>query len=186
LGLLVLWLLVPGLILCVASYAWRPCFVYRYVLYSALPFHILLGGAIAAMRSIRVRTVVLAVFLALYGYQLSALSVGPFRPDWRSVSRYLESNVSPDDQILVFQDINLVALQFNSTLPETQMRHIPVWSEVCAPLVEAHQQGRDVWLILWLWSDPSNIEACFPTHGLAYTKTDFKGWPNLRVYHVPK
>jgi hypothetical protein len=186
LGLLMLWLLLPGTILCLASFIWRPCFVYRYILYSALPLHILLGGAVAAIRSSRAKAATLALLLALYGYQLSALTVGPFRPDWRSVSRYLESRVTPEDRILVFQDINLVALQFNSTLPQSQMRHIPVWSEICAPVVEAHQQGRDVWLVLWLWSDPSNIESCFPANCLAYTKTDFKGWPNLRVYHVPK
>ncbi len=184
LGLSLLWLIFPGMVLCIASYVWRPCFVYRYILYSALPIHILLGSALAAMRPVRLRAACLALLLALYGYQLTALAAGPFRPDWQSVARYLETEVQPTDEILVFQDINLAALEYNSTLPPDQMRCIPVWSEICEPLLKAHDEGRAVWLLVWLWSNPSNIEACFHEHGLNYITHDFKGWPNLRLYQI--
>jgi hypothetical protein len=100
------------------------------------------------------------------------------------VSRHLESRVTPNDLVLVFQDINLAALAFNSTLPPTQMQHVRVWSEVCGPVLDAHAQERDIWFIVWLWSDPANMEACFTSNHLSFTTRDFPGWPNLRVYHL--
>ena len=183
--LLLMWLVIPPAVLCVVSYVARPCFMYRYVLYSSLPVYMLAGAAVTSMRSLRTRTTVAVVAALLYAYQLSALAAGPFRPDWQSVSRYLETNASPDDSILVFQDINLIALEFNSALPKSQMRHIPVWSELCGPVMAAHTAGRDVWFVVWMWSDPGKLEACFLSNNLDFTHRDFAGWPNLRVYCVP-
>jgi uncharacterized membrane protein len=183
--LLLMWLVIPPAVLCVVSYVARPCFMYRYILYSSLPVYMLAGAAVTSMRSLRTRITVAVVVALLYAYQLSALAAGPFRPDWQSVSRYLETNASPDDSILVFQDINLIALEFNSTLPKSQMRHIPVWSELCGPVMAAHTTGRDVWFVVWMWSDPGKLEACFLSNNLEFTHRDFAGWPNLRVYYVP-
>jgi uncharacterized membrane protein len=183
--LLLMWLVIPPAVLCVVSYAARPCFMYRYVLYSSLPVYMLSSMAVTSMRSLRMRRTVAVVVALLYAYQLSALAAGPFRPDWQSVSRYLETNASPDDSILVFQDINLIALEFNSTLPKNHMRHIPVWSELCGPVMAAHTAGRDVWFVVWMWSDPGKLEACFLSNDLKFSHSDFAGWPNLRVYHLP-
>jgi hypothetical protein len=183
--LMMIWLFIPPAVLCVVSYVFRPCFMYRYVLFSSLPVYVLAGAAVAAIRGSRMRAMFVAVILILYAHQLSALTVGPFRPDWQSVSRYLESRTSPEDAVLVFQDINLIALEFNSTLPKNQMQYISVWSELCGPVMKAHTAGRDVWFVVWLWSDPDNLEACFVSNRLEFSYTDFKGWPNLRIYHVP-
>ncbi len=183
--LMVIWLVIPPAVLCVVSYMFRPCFVYRYVLFSSLPVYVLAGAAVTSIRRPHIRAMFVAIILILYAHQLSALTVGPFRPDWRSVSRYLESQTSPEDAVLVFQDINLIALEFNSTLPKNQMQHISVWSELCGAVMEAHAAGHDVWFVVWLWSDPGNLEACFVSNRLEFSYTDFKGWPNLRVYHVP-
>ena len=184
LALLLLWLVLPPAILLVASYIWRPCFVYRYVLFSALPVYLLAGAALAGIDRAWLRRVLLAAIVALYAHQLSALAIGPFRPDWQSVSRYLESNTAPRDEVLVFQDINQIALEFNARLPREQMQAIPVWSELCGPVLRAHGEGRAVWFVVWLWSDPANLEACFAANKLNFDYKDFAGWPNLRVYRV--
>lgn len=182
--LLLLWLILPPVVLLIASYAWRPCFVYRYVLFSALPVYLLAGAALANINATWLRRTLLAIVIALYAHQLSALATGPFRADWQSVSRYLESHAAPQDEVLVFQDINLIALQFNARLPEEQMKAVPVWSELCGPVMRAHSEGRTVWFVVWLWSDPANLEACFVSNKLDYAYNDFAGWPNLRVYRV--
>jgi uncharacterized membrane protein len=183
--LMVMWLVIPPAALCIASYVFRPCFVYRYVLFSSLPVYALAGASTAVIRSARARGVLVAVVAILYAHQLSALASGPFRPDWQSVSRYLETKASPNDSILVFQDINLIALEFNSDLPRNQMKNISVWSELCGPAMAAHTAGRDVWFVVWMWSDPRKLEACFISNNLEFGHKDFDGWPNLRVYHVP-
>jgi hypothetical protein len=171
--------------LAVASYVWRPCFVYRYVLYSSLPLSILLGGAFPAMRA-RSAKVCLGGLLALCAlHQAAAVTAGPFRPDWQSVSRYLEAHATADDRVVVMQDINRWAFEFNTTLPRAQIQCAPVWSAVCGPVVEAHHQGRAAWVIVWLWSDPGNVEACFTKNAYPCTVQDFAGWPRLRLYYVP-
>ncbi len=183
--LLLLWLLLPPTIAFVASYVWKPCFVYRYLLYSSLPMYLMAGGALSAMRTRVARAALAGALVAVYGYQLSALATGPLRPDWRAVSGYLESRVASVDTVIVFQSLNLSALEFNSKLPKSQMRCADVWSEICPDVLDALARG-DAWIVVWLWSNPANIEACFPQHDLTYTATDFGGWPPLRVYHVPR
>jgi mannosyltransferase len=183
--LLLLWLLLPPSFLIIVSYAWKPCFVYRYVLYSSLPLYILVGGAFSVMRRRWTAGLLGCVLLILSAYQLSALSIGPFRPDWRSLSRYLEARADESAVILAYQEINQIALQYNSVLPETRIQCVPVWSAACDPILRAHAEGHDAWLIVWLWSSPANIEDCFTSNTLMNTKVDFEGWPRLRLYHVP-
>ena len=182
--LLALWLMLPPVLLFALSRACRPCFIYRYVLYSSLPLYILAGAAISTMRGRGARALLVCVLVCLYGYQLSALAVGPFRPDWRSVGRYVNQHCEPEDLILVYQGINTLALEFNADLPQEHVQTVEVWSGLCEPVLNAHREGRGVWLLVWLWADPGNFEACFEANGLAYTARDFASWPHVRVYHI--
>lgn len=184
LGLLLLWLLLPPALLLLLSWTWRPCFIYRYVLYSSLPLYILAGGAVATVPRKSVRALLICALVFLYGYQLSALTVGPFRADWRSVGQYVDQHAGPDDLVLVYQHINTVALEFNSDIPREQIETADVWSDICGPVIEACDQQRAVWLLVWLWSDPGNFESCFHANNLTYTTKDFESWPHVRVYHI--
>ena len=185
LGLLMLWLTAPPLMLCAASYVWRPCFVYRYILYSSLPIYIIIGAVFSSVRTRRTRVILGCALLLLYGHQATTLLVSPFRPDWRSAGRYLESHAGANDLVLVFQDLNLTALSFNTALPQSQMQCVPVWSAVGEPARRAHDAGRVVWLAVWLWTSPANIEGCFAREGLSFDFRDFQGWPNVRLYRIP-
>jgi len=186
LGLLLCWLAIPIGVLFIASFVWRPCFVYRYVLFSSLPLYILLGGAVSSIRARRAQALVIVALVILSVHQASGIACGPFRPDWQRLSRYLETRVKADDTVVAFQEISLNALNFNSDLPESQVRLARVWSEVCPAVLDAYDRNGDAWLTVWLWSDPANIEACFPANDLAATHVDFPGWPKLRLYHVPR
>lgn len=186
LGLLLCWLAIPIAVLFIASFIWRPCFVYRYILFSSLPLYILLGGAVSSIRGTRAKALIIAALILLFAHQASGIAHGPFRPDWQRLSRHLETHVTPDDTVVAFQEISLYALNFNSGLPENQVRLARVWSDVCPAVLEAHARGGDAWITVWLWSDPANIEACFPANDLGATHVDFSGWPKLRLYHVPR
>ena len=186
LGLLLCWLAIPIGLLFIASLTWRPCFVYRYILFSSLPLYILLGGAVSSIRATRAKALIIGTLVILFAHQAAGIALGPFRPDWQRLSRHLETHIHPDDTVVAFQEIGLNALNFNSNLPETQLQLARVWSEVCPAVLEAHARGGDAWITVWLWSDPANIEACFPANDLDATHVDFPGWPNLRLYHVPR
>jgi len=183
--LLLLWALLPFVALVAMSFLWRPCFVYRYILYSSLPLYLMLGAGFSTMRNKRLACVLGAALMLVWAHQLSAITTGPFRADWRSASRYLEQNANPNDTVVVFQRFNVESLEFNSTLPEDQIEPVDVWSAICDPVTAAQQKG-EAYLVVRMWSDPAKIEACFPENSLAFTYTDFKGWPALRVYHITR
>jgi len=181
--LLLLWFFVPAGGLLAASYVWRPCFVYRYVLFSSIPLYVLLGAALAEARGPRLVGLVLA---GVWGYQLLAVGCGPFRPDWRSAGAYLESRMGPRDTAVALQSINYSALRYNSRVPESRVRCVAVWSEVGPAVREAHRNGGDAWVLVWLWTEPGNIEQALTENGLGYSVVDFGGWPGLRAYRVAK
>jgi len=183
-ALLLAWLLVPIAILLIASFLWRPCFVYRYILFSSLPLYLLAGAAFSSLPTTRWKVVTAVLVLGILAHQLSALCVGPFRPDWRSAGRYLESNARPEDRIIVFQDLNLIALDFNSNLSKERLTLAPVWSDISGLVRAARDNNTDAWVVLWLWSSPANIENGFRDAGVSFSHVDFNGWPHVRVYHV--
>ena len=181
--LLLIWFLVPAAGLLVTSYLWRPCFVYRYILFSSVPLYVLLGAALGEARGARPIGLVLA---CVWGFQLLAVGSGPFRPDWRSVGAYLESRMGPRDTVVALQSINYSALRYNSSVPESQVRCVDVWSDVRPAVQEAHLEGGDAWVVVWLWTEPGNIERSLGESGLRYSFADFGGWPGLRAYRAPK
>ncbi|HPC15498.1 MAG TPA: glycosyltransferase family 39 protein [Candidatus Hydrogenedentes bacterium] len=182
--LILLWLAVPTMGLFAVSWLWRPCFVPRYVLYASLPVYLLLGAAVDAIPRRWAKRAVLSALLLLYGHQASAVAVGPFRPDWRSACRYVEAQAGPEDTFIAFQDLNLWAMAYHSRWPRERLDCALVWSEIPAHVRKAHDRGGTAWVAVWLWADPSRIEARFRENGWLFTDTDFKGWPRLRIYRV--
>jgi len=183
LGLLLCWFAIPVVLLFVLAHVWRPCFIYRYILFSSLPIYVLLAGALVSMRPGKTRIGLAAVLLVIIAHQLTGVFAGPFRPDWQSASRYLEANVEPADHI-VLPGIDLEALVYNSSIPRERMDFVPVWSEVISRVQEAHADGCDAWYAVWLWASPEKVENDLRLRGLRFTARDFGGWPNLRVYHI--
>ena len=169
-----------------ASFAWRPCFVYRYVLYSTLPLCVLFGAGVSAIPKAWLRGVVLACFIALAGYQASALATGPFRADWGSVGQCIADRLAPRDNVVVFQGFNRVALEFDAPLPPQQVDSVEVWSAACDAITEGLRPGGAVWFPVWLWTEPTKFEACFRANGFAVEETDFESWPKVRLYRITR
>ncbi len=181
---LVAWLVLPLCVLGVASFVWRPCFVYRYVLYSSLALCTLFGAGVSAIPRPWARRTVLACFALMACYQLTAIGGGPFRPDWRGAGEHIEARLQPADTVIAFQPLNQVALEYNSLLPRAQIMGAQVWSEVCDAIPPALEKGGAVWVAVWLWTPPTKFEDFFRSQNLAVESTDFQGWPNVRVYRV--
>lgn len=183
-ALLIIWLVLPAVLLAAASLAWKPSFLYRYVLYSSLALYLLAGAAIRGLPGRPWRVAATTLLVCLYTFQVSALAAGPFRPDWRSAAQYVKVHASPNDALLVFQNINTVALQYSSDFSPSRIQTIEVWSQICPAIVTTPAQGKTTWLFTWLWADPANIEQCFHENRLTFTATDFPSWPILRVYEI--
>lgn len=183
---LLAWAVIPLGVLAVASYVWRPCFVYRYVLYSSLPVCVLFGAGVAALPRRWLRYTLPGCFAVLALHQASAVLAGPFRADWHGVGTYLAERLKNEDRIIVFQSLNRTSLEFNVSLPPDQVGCVEVWSSACDAIMEGLAKGGSVWFAVWLWTPPSKFETCFKQNGLTVESVDFKGWPNVRLFRITR
>jgi hypothetical protein len=94
--------------------------------------------------------------------------------------------MGPADTVVALQSINYTALRYNSPALESRARCVDVWSEVRPAVEEAHERGGDAWVVVWLWTEPGNIESSLRESGLEFSFADFGGWPGLRAYRVPR
>ena len=182
--LLCLCLFLPPLLLASSTFWFRAAFQYRYLIYCALPLQILAAAAITHVPRKSTRGVILAGVVLLCLYQLSALTTGPMRPDWRATGAYLAKNRGVNDLVVVGERPNALSLAYNSAIPLTQMRIIDVWPALCEPVLDVCKQGRNAWIVLLMHSSPERIEACLSANHLEFSFRDFAGWPRVRIYKV--
>lgn len=115
LAFLGLWIAFPAFVLFVLSYAIRPVFVDRYVLYSSIGIYVMAGAAIASFRRRGLRIGLASALIALYALQATLLHASPLRKDWRVVASFIRSGGGTEShvQMLPHLPIDAKALAFN-------------------------------------------------------------------------
>ncbi len=182
---LCLWLIVPLAALYVASYVLQPCFQYRYILYTLLAVCLLMGGALAALPGRRSRALIGAVLVAMYGYQLLALTGGPLRADMQAAAACVAQKGAPRDLVLVFKDWNASSFRFASSHPDDRIVCIEPFGDLVRVTEEAHARDEGVWVIMHLWEHPEWLGSEYRKRGLVFTEQRFGRWPFVHVFHVP-
>ena len=99
--LAVIWLVLPPVMLFVLSLAVRPCMFPRYTVHCIVPLYLLLGGAVASVKTPVRKHVITTVLLAMMALQWLWLQPGPQRTDWRSAGLFLHERTTKDDIVLV-------------------------------------------------------------------------------------
>lgn len=98
--LVLAWVAVPLLFVVVGSFIWRPCFVGRYVLHTAVPICVLAGAGVTYLKKRTVVVAVLVVLFASYTSQLIRLD-RPWRTDFRKAAEYLLARRIPRQDVWV-------------------------------------------------------------------------------------
>lgn len=182
---LLLWIAAPALILFFMAHVWRPCFTYRYVVHGTLPLYLLAGFGWTRLRKRPVRFLTAAAVTVCLLHQASAVTEGPFRVNWKSISSYLESHAATTDDIILFQSISDYALRYNHPLKEHRVRVAEVWSELRDQAIESHRRGVPTWVVLVRWFDPEKFEEGLKREGIPFSYSEFASWPKARVYRIP-
>lgn len=183
--LLALWLGLPPVALFAASYLWTPCYLYRYVLYSAPALHLLTGAALASLPGKAMRLGLVSLVIVLCGYQLLALRSGPLRVDWYGAAAHVEESGTPDDYVLAFKAVNGVGFTHNADVSPERILTIEGFDELCAKAIELRGQGHGVWVVMFRWDHPEWFEERVIEAGYAFTLRRLGRWPYLMLYHLP-
>ena len=182
--LLAMWTVIPPLLLAVMSYAWKPSFTERYVLYAMPPVLIAMGGAFSALprRSLKVGAAVLLA--VLYTYQLDLLA-HPLRSDWRSAAEQVRDEGSPRDGVIVLPNWQRESFLFYTNLPREQVEGTDQLDAVYPRAEKYLSRGAGAWVILWATDyDLPGLEAELAARGVSFVKTPLPCAIPLSLYHL--
>ncbi len=139
-------MLLPGAILAAISYAWRPCFVPRYFLYSSPAAYIALAGATVALESGMARRIAITAHCVVFAYFGAVVATVPARPDWRGLSHHVATHDAGDSVFVAPEHATPVLYYAGKD---------GIWDEPCknydcleARAIDGLEAGRLVWVIL--------------------------------------
>ncbi len=176
-------LCVPPLCLFVASYAYNPVFLYRYLLPSSLALYLTVGGAMATFKNPSVRAGLVIALVSVYAYQYLMLPK-PFRPDYEAAAKLVQKNGTPYDLVVTFKKINTVAFQYAADIPESRQVGINGFRELKEKVVAVRRTGRNVWVLMWRWDNRDEFERHLKSHHVPFVVTSLGGMPRLYVYYI--
>ena len=182
--LLLLCVCIPPAVLTAVTIWFHTTFQCRYLLYCIVPFCILAAAALTHIPRSSVRRLICSCVVCLSLYQLSAVAVGPLRPDWRGTGNYLSGRLGANDLLVIGERHAALALAYNSRIPLRNMTVVDAWPAIGPLVLAACARGDTAWVVLLMHSSPERVETSFLKNGLEYTFRDFAGWPNIRVYAV--
>jgi len=191
----------PALLLMVASHLWRPCYQVRYTMYASIGLYLLAGSAWSYVPWRRVRLLLGAMLLALYGFQLSVLLTGSSRTDYYKAAGWIQAEGTPSDPLMVGQSDggNTLALAdvFRQHLPRN-WQTIPVHtveeslirlSRSFEPL-PAKESGKELraWVVFDTHHDlgslAPNFEASLHWRGFRWSRREFPVSRGLIVFKI--
>ncbi len=186
--LLLGWLIIPPLLLFGAAVVWKPCFLYRYVLYASFPLYLFAGIAFAGISSKRAQAGFLACVLILYGYQNLVQIRSPFRPDYRAVSNHVLRTETPrtassSSPLLILKDpLNTVPMRYLGTVSAD--RFVPAYGsgDLESQTLALLTHHESVFVLFWRWDRLDAYERFLGRHPIYFSKKDFGGMPPVSLY----
>jgi len=178
--------LLPVALLFAASHLWRPCFMFRYVLYAGPFLAIAAGISLACLPGARLRLALATVLLAAIAWQNFA-SDRPFRPGYDAARDHIQQHAAPSAEVWAFKEFNAIAVRHAPPVPPARLRQSDGLAELVTGLADSAQRGGEAWVILYRWDHEDAITHPLAAHGLATDRHDFGGMPPLvalRVYRA--
>lgn len=178
---LLCWLMVPVILLFVASLLWRPVFQYRYVLPSAVPFMLLAAIGWRAIPSTRVRAVALWGLVVCLAWQ-QAMLPRPMRPDFNAFARQVMDSPAP---VLAMKPF--VARAARLALPEgSEVLTLYGMNDLLHEARLRMGQQDQAWLLFHHWADFSDLETELRAMGCDFTRVEHGGMPPLVAYRLSR
>ena len=201
-------LVFPLLFLYLGSWAYRNMFFYRYVIYSALAFPIILGFGCSLIHSIVLRRGLLTLLVALMAYQNFAVR-HPLRADYQSLAEDIQSDGNP--RVYSLKALNHWGIwyalgaerHFIDTLvytPDWQPHHLIMameeqqdgsqamyydsYSALCDAVIRDIKLGNPHWVTFYHWDRCSDFESMLRQNNITIEKFVYRGIPPLYAYRI--
>ncbi len=180
-GLLLCWLLAPPLFLFFASHVWKPCYLFRYVLFSLPALWLALAAGLQTVRPAALRALATGLLLCLVAYQNLALP-RPLRPDYRSAAEMVKGTEAPC-AVHALKLFNGLGMEYALSGAEP-VRFIEGFPELCAAASESARSGKTTWAVFYRWSNFAPFEDTLRAENLSFERHTLGGLPPLIVYRV--
>jgi len=178
------WLLVPPGVLLVLSHLWRPCFVERYVIYSALPFAVIMAAAVTRLPGRRAKVAAAVALVLLYAQPLTHLG-GPLRPDWRHAAAHVRDHGADTDLVYVRPFWQRDSFRFYSDLPDAQIHPFDDWRIVYRRAGDVLAEGHALWAVVFpTGEDRDAFEAGLAERDLPFEKAESRGLVAPVLYRI--
>jgi 4-amino-4-deoxy-L-arabinose transferase-like glycosyltransferase len=182
-ALLVIIFIGPVVGLYLLNWYWRPCFFSRYVVYAALPLHILAGIGLSTIpRGVMQRTASIFVLL-LFAWQHLALP-RPFRADYIEVARAVATDQAFTRSVIALKPFNFDAVEYALRDQRVPVDLLYGFKEMVGVATTRATAGESVWAVFYRWDDTSAFEVALEKAGATVTRHPTAGMPPLDVFHV--
>lgn len=180
------WLVAPPVLLFLAAVLWKPCFLYRYVLYASFPLYLLTGAAMVRMRRMHAIPLLFAL-LTLYAYQCSPRFTTPFRPDYRAAwTTYVEGH-APDAPMLILKEpLNTLPMRFTQHAEARELRVAYGRRDLEEESLQLVKRFGCARVVLWRWDRREEYEAFLSANGIRARCLTLGGMPPLHVYLIER
>jgi hypothetical protein len=185
LGLMLAWLIGPAAILLFLSFVWRPTFLPRYALHSTIALYVLMGGAVALMKTRRWQWVAGCLLVGLYAYDTAVFGL-PHRPNLREAMAIVDSHpYTEGDMVFINPTGNSGPARYYGGIPDTAIKSYRNWEDLPDKALEVANAGHHAWLVVGaLMGTPPDPGPQIQERGLDFEYEAVPGAFMLRVYHV--
>ncbi len=186
--LLLGWLIIPPLVLFTLAVVWKPCFLYRYVLYASFPLYLFAGSAFVALSSKWIRSAFVVAIVLLYGYQNLVCMQGPFRPDYRTVSDFIVHmddlrNASSTVPVLILKDpLNRLPMQYLNSIPGDRLFSAHGAGDLESQTLALLRSHGQIYVLFWRWDRLDAYQTFLERRRIIVRKWSFGGMPPLSLY----
>lgn len=140
--ILALWFILPPVFAYIASHAWRPVFLDRYIAYAMLPLYIFIGAGLASLRSRSVIAAAYAVPVLIYA---SFYFPGPYRVPYDKIMKIIREHGTHDAEIYSPYDFVATGIWFYWRGADPPVYHPPIYDELLAGKI---LPPEDCWFVL--------------------------------------
>lgn len=123
--LLIIWFLIGISIPFVASFIRSPVFLARRMIFTSIPFYLLVSWAFSILPSKKIKSVFVILFLIFSFFSLYDFYHRPFKEQWRAAAEFIDQKAQPQDLLLFHTAFPQLGFDFYSKRPELERRGFP-------------------------------------------------------------
>ncbi len=178
-----LWLLLPTAFWFAVSLVWKPCFMYRFLLFCSPALYLLAGAGFARLPSQALRAMLCVAVMALFAYQHTVRIRTPFRPDYRAAAAILQEDEGTP--VLVLKDLlNAFPLSYAGHVPQTRIEVAHGAGDLEEKSLALLAATGELWVVMWRWDGREAYESFLRSQRIRIERRALGGLPPLQLYRL--